>query len=151
MANRCVTCKVLTVLAILCFIPSILFSANGESYKFPTVENDSDTAQPRYVLTDIQGNPIDEKKGVRITGFQGIKITAGEGYRIVEIQVTLGRGKQRITYFIAYTETLDFEQWLKLFQPGDRIIIEVKKVVEKTAAGDKAVTVSGVNFTIPVY
>lgn len=102
---------------------------------------------PRLIANDNNNRPIDVKDGVKAGTIAGLRIAAvpDEGfkefapkdanYRIREMEVILARGTQRVQTINATSEIVDLSQWRSQMRPGDRIAIDVKKIVRFPCSG----------------
>lgn len=102
---------------------------------------------PRLIANDNNNRPIDVKDGVKAGTIAGLRIAAvpDEGfkefapkdanYRIREMEVILARGTQRVQTINATSEIVDLSAWRSQMRPGDRIAIDVKKIVRFPCSG----------------
>lgn len=105
--------------------------------------------KPRYVSRENSGKEIDLKNGLKSTGLTGMRVSADAddnfkqevpkdaNYRIRTMEVILARGTARVDQFVASSEILDLSKWRSQFRPGDRIMIDIKKVTRRTFTGEE--------------
>jgi gliding motility-associated protein GldM len=95
--------------------------------------------KPEIQIT-VGGKPVDERQGVPAPGPRKLEIKAipDEGfktflpkdarYRVAQWEVTLARGSRPVKTKKVDTPEVSLSDFAALAQPGDRIVIEVKKV-----------------------
>lgn len=93
------------------------------------------------------GREINKKNGVKATALRSMNISpvADENfarevpkdasYRIREIEVTLARGTRPVTSQKFTSQKLNLSRFTSQARPGDRLVIEIKKVTRKTYQG----------------
>ena len=119
--------------------------------------------KPRYVPRDNQGKDIDLKNGVKGASLTGLRIAADADenfkaevpkdavYRLRNMEVILARGTQRVVSMQPTSEIVDLSAWRSQFKPGDRIVVDIKKVTRRTFTGqDEPVDIVGGTINIPI-
>ena len=94
-------------------------------------------AQPVYILSDQAGKTIDVKDGIKGMAVSILKVSAGEGYRVRNVEVILSRGTSRIATMNLTSEIMDLRNWTGQYHAGDRITIDIKSVTRKTPSGSE--------------
>jgi hypothetical protein len=101
----------------------------------------------RIVARDNSGRDIDSKNGVKSGAIAGFKVNADADenfksevpkdavYKIREMTVYLIRGTAQVQAQTLTSEIVDLSAWRSLMRPGDRIVVEPKKVVRMTYKG----------------
>ena len=86
------------------------------------------------------GKPVDLKTGVSAPGPRSLTLQAvadesfaqflpkDARYRVVEYDVFLGRGSRPVDQFTSTSQTVNLSRFAQKARPGDRIVVEVKKV-----------------------
>ncbi len=119
--------------------------------------------KPRYVPRDNSGKEIDLKTGVKGASLTGLRISADAEenfktevpkdatYRIRSMEVFLARGTARVLTINATSELPDISSWRSQFKPGDRIVVDIKKVTRRTFQGEEEnVDIVGGILQIPI-
>ena len=119
--------------------------------------------KPRYVPRDNSGKEIDLKNGVKGASLTGLRVSADAEenfktevpkdatYRIRNMEVFLARGTQRVLTINATSELPDISSWRAQFKPGDRIVVDIKKVTRRTFQGEEEnVDIVGGILQIPI-
>ena len=71
-------------------------------------------------------------------------------YRIRKMTVTLARGPRPIQTKEFTTENLDLRQWRSSAKSGDRIVIEIDRVMRRPPQGEERVPTRNVIFNVPI-
>lgn len=99
------------------------------------------------VVAFAKGKPVDQKQGMRAPGPRSInmKAIAEQGfkeflpkdarYRVAKWEIMLVRGKRPVARQNVSSETANLSNFAQKAKPGDRILIDVKKVQRATYTG----------------
>jgi hypothetical protein len=108
--------------------------------------------KPLYTVRTASGQIIDVNKGIRFGWGGYLKVEAGADYEIRNMQVTVAHASTTLGSVNVNSGSADLSRWLTQTRPGDRIIINIKKVVRLNKASGKEdnVMVTGGIITIPI-
>ncbi len=111
----------------------------------------------------LRGKEVDFKSGVKATAMRSltVKAIADENfarevpkdakYRVREMNVTLARGTRPVVNQRFTSESLNLSKFATQARPGDRIVIEIKKVTRKTyQKKNERVATRNEIYTIPL-
>lgn len=118
---------------------------------------------PKYEIRDNTGKEIDKKSGPRGSALTSMRVVpeaeanfkaevpADAQYRIREMEVIHARGTTPVNRTTVTNENIDLSRWRAQFRPGDRIVVEIKKVTRRTfKGGEEPVEVRNEIHTIPL-
>jgi gliding motility-associated protein GldM len=100
--------------------------------------------RPRIVAKDNSGRDVDLKNGINIASAVGLKVVAeadenfkaevpkDANFRVRDMSVTLARGTTTVKELTFTSETVDLSSIRALMKPGDRLVIQPKKVIRQT-------------------
>jgi gliding motility-associated protein GldM len=100
--------------------------------------------RPRIIAKDNGGRDIDLKNGMSIASAVGLKVVAeadenfkaevpkDANFRVRDMSVTLARGTTTVKELTFTSETVDLSSVRALMKPGDRLVIQPKKVIRQT-------------------
>lgn len=100
--------------------------------------------RPRIIAKDNGGRDVDLKNGMSISSAVGLKVVAeadenfkaevpkDANFRVRDLSVTLARGTTTVKELTFTSETVDLSSVRALMKPGDRLVIQPKKVIRQT-------------------
>ncbi len=103
---------------------------------------------PKYEIFDNTGRPVDKRNGPRGSALTSLRVVPepeanfkqevpkDANYRVREMEVIHARGTTPVNRTTVNNGNIDLSRWRAQFRPGDRIVIEVKKVTRRTFTGD---------------
>ncbi len=118
---------------------------------------------PRYLIKDNTGREVDKKNGVRGSSLTSLRVEPDPEenfktevpndarYIIQEMEVIHARGTSAVNRIPVTSGNVDLSRIRSQFRPGDRIVIEVKKVVRRNFRNEsEPVTVRNEIHQIPL-
>jgi gliding motility-associated protein GldM len=137
----------------------ILTTASGGAVLGSDTFNVRGIPKPDIVVLDRSGKPVDLKRGFtqppRMLMFKAVPdesfatfLPEDARYRVAEVEVALARGSRAVKR-ITVSERADLSALAAEAKPGDRLVIEVKKVQRKNFR-DQIEEVRGVNDILSI-